>query len=414
MTCPGPDVLFRQSHYPQRRDRRLAWLLLAVAAALIAVRLWLLQGLASTIEIDGGSMAEALPGECVEFTCSACSRVWRVDAAQVDGAYLACPECGQVVDDQTQRTQQPATRVVIDRAAYLLDRPQRWDVVAFGAPDSSQLAVKRIVALRGEAWRIDGGEIYIDGELLRKSYAQFQETATLVASTPRRWQMEEGVAWRADGAHWVGDIASETPQWLTYHHVAAHPAARDQPSAAQDFDPYNPALARELNEVRDVMAQCRLTARDVTLHFRIHDLTLRWNLAAGEVAAWRGDHEIARTRTLAGPHDNAQLAWGLCDGRLWLVAGGQVLLQHAVEPSETSPTPLAIGISGSGECRLQELQVLRDIYYLDPHNRGDVWQPPLGADEYALLGDNPPLSIDSRVWERGIKRDDILGKVWRK
>jgi len=395
-----------------RRDRRLAWLLLAAAAALMAVRLSLLQGLTTLVEIDGGSMAEHLPGEHIKFTCSECSRVWRIDAAQVEGAYLACPECGRVVDEQTARSEHSAARVVIDSAAYLLDRPQRWDVVAFHAPDSRDLAVKRIVALPGEAWRIEAGEIYVDNKLVRKSFVGFKEMATLVATTPRRWEGGENSIWKANGAHWTVETASETPQWLTYHHVAAHPAAKHQVSPVQDDDPYNPAIARELNEDRELVAQSTISARDVTLHLRIHDLMLRWDLVAGEIVARRGERELARARTLRGPLEDREIAWGVCDGRLWLLVSYQVLLQHEVDSSESSPTPLAIGISGAGECRLGDLCVLRDIYYLDQHNRGGIWQPPLlGKDEYALLGDNPPLSIDSRVWERGIERKKILGRV---
>lgn len=402
----------------QRRDRRLACLALAVAVALLIARLWLLQGLTTRVEIDGGSMAEALPGEHIEFTCAMCSRAWRVDSAQLENAYLACPDCGQVIDGETHRADRPAARAIIDRAAYLLDRPQRFDVVAFRDSESSDLAVKRIVALPGETWRIHGGEIYIASDLVRKSYAQFRDTATLVSSSPRRWQAEENSRWKTDGAQWAGEIASGAPQWLTYHHAAAHPAAKDKPAPVQDLDPYNPAIARELNEVRDVVAQCRVTAGDVVLHLRIHDLALRWNLATGEVVALRGERELTRTRALAGPLADSQIAWGLCDARLWLVMNGQVLLQHEMEAAstgETSATPLAIGIGGSGQCRLQDLRVLRDIYYLDPHHRGGIWQPPpLGKDEYALLGDNPPLSIDSRAWERGIRRGNILGKVWQR
>jgi DNA-directed RNA polymerase subunit RPC12/RpoP len=397
----------------QRRDRRLAWLLLAVAASLVAARLWLLQGLTTDVQIDGGSMAETLPGEHIEFTCAKCSRVWHVDAAQLERAYLACPECGQVVDDKTHREDHAAARVIIDRAAYLLDRPQRFDVVAFQTADSSDLAVKRIVALPGEAWRIEGGEISIGNELVRKSYPQFCETATLVSSSPRRWQAEENSHWQIDDTHWAGEIASDSAEWLTYHHVAAHPAVKDKPAPVQDLDPYNPAVARELNEVRDVVAQCRLTAGAVVLHLRIHDLVLRWDLAAGEVVALRGERDLARARTLRGPLSQARLAWGLCDGRLWLVMNHQMILQHVVESGDASSTPLAIGVSGNGVSDLRDLEVWRDIYYLDPHNSGGQWQPgPLGPGEYALLGDNPPLSIDSRQWERGIPRRSILGKVW--
>lgn len=401
---------------PQRRDRRLALVLLAVGAALLVARLWLLQGLLSNVQIDGGSMAEALPGAHVEFTCRHCSRTWRVDAAQLDDAWLACPECGQAVDDDTSSTHRPAARVVIDRAAYLLGRPQRFDVVAFRSAGSADLAVKRIVALPGEAWQIRAGELLVSEQLVRKSYAQFRETATLVSSSPRRWQGAEKSQWRLEDDQWSCRAASDAADWLAYHHVAAHPAARNQPSPVQDYDPYNPAQARELNEVRDVVANCQLSAREVVLQFRIHDLVLRWDLTAGQVVYLRGQREVARASTPAGPIENRQLAWGMCDRRVWLVSGSQVVLQHHLEAagaSDSSATPLAIGVSGAGACELHSLKVWRDIYYLDPHHRGGDWQPPpLGPDEYALLGDNPPLSVDSRQWERGIPRQSILGKVW--
>ena len=35
----------------------------------------------------------------------------------------------------------------------------------------------------------------------------------------------------------------------------------------------------------------------------------------------------------------------------------------------------------------------------------------LGKDEYLLLGDNPPVSEDSRQWQAGVSREKILGRV---
>lgn len=405
-----------------RGHRRLAALLLALAVILLVVRLTLLQGLVTRVRIDGGSMAEALPGEHIELRCLDCSRLWRVDAAQLESAYLACPDCGLAVGDETPSEHRPAARVVIDRGAYLLDRPQRFDVVAFGSPDSADLAVKRIVALPGEEWQIRHGELWVDGQILRKSYSQFRETATLVSSRGQHWRPEEKSHWQADADDWIRGKASDTPDWLVYHHTAAHPAARGKPSPVQDFDPYNPALPRELHEVLDVVARCQVTAADVVLHCRVHDgageLVLRWDLAAGQVTAFRGERELARARTPAGPLRAGYIAWGLCDGRLWLVLNSQIVLQHdlegAAKPAESSTSPLAIGVSGEGECRVDDLEVLRDVYYLDAHGRNDDWQLTLGASEYGVLGDNPPLSVDSRQWDHGIKRQDILGKVWRR
>jgi len=52
------------------------------------------------------------------------------------------------------------------------------------------------------------------------------------------------------------------------------------------------------------------------------------------------------------------------------------------------------------------------VHYLDPAGLARDWTAvaPLAADEYFLLGDNQPVSIDSRHWG-GISRQAILGLV---
>jgi hypothetical protein len=65
--------------------------------------------------------------------------------------------------------------------------------------------------------------------------------------------------------------------------------------------------------------------------------------------------------------------------------------------------------------RVSELKVWRDLYYLDPEETGADWEAerPLPAGSYALLGDNIPVSIDSRQWSQGVPRDSIRGIVYR-
>jgi hypothetical protein len=65
--------------------------------------------------------------------------------------------------------------------------------------------------------------------------------------------------------------------------------------------------------------------------------------------------------------------------------------------------------------QIDDLKVWRDIYYLDPQGLSRSWEmpAPLGESEFALLGDNQPVSIDSRNWESGVGRRAILGLVYR-
>jgi signal peptidase I len=57
----------------------------------------------------------------------------------------------------------PDDRIVAFRLSYLLDNPERFDIVVFRAPDDrSVLYVKRVIGLPGETVDIRGGKVYID------------------------------------------------------------------------------------------------------------------------------------------------------------------------------------------------------------------------------------------------------------
>jgi hypothetical protein len=74
---------------------------------------------------------------------------------------------------------------------------------------------------------------------------------------------------------------------------------------------------------------------------------------------------------------------------------------------------LQIGAYG-GPLEVSHLQVWRDIYYLTPTYLAGEWKAktPLAEDHFFLLGDNSPVSVDSRQWgEGGVPRESIRGKV---
>lgn len=70
--------------------------------------------------------------------------------------------------------------------------------------------------------------------------------------------------------------------------------------------------------------------------------------------------------------------------------------------------PLRIAAQG-GDFRVSQLRVFRDVYYTPKSEKRDSRQ--LGADEFYVLGDNSPVSIDSRSWdEPAVHRDHLVGK----
>jgi signal peptidase I len=105
------------------------------------------------------------------------------------------------------------------------------------------------------------------------------------------------------------------------------------------------------------------------------------------------------------------------DEQLVLAVAGETVIRREYAPLDgpLQPTSRPLGIAGRrGVCSVAKLRVYRDIFYLNPF-RGDwTWAgpAPLGDDAYLLLGDNTPLSNDSRHWSvPGLRREQIVGKV---
>lgn len=70
-----------------------------------------------------------------------------------------------------EATIEPNDRIVINRLAYIIEEPQRGDIISFWFPDDeSDNFLKRIIALPGETIEGRDGNIYIDGELLEEDY----------------------------------------------------------------------------------------------------------------------------------------------------------------------------------------------------------------------------------------------------
>ena len=63
--------------------------------------------------------------------------------------------------------------LIVDKITYRMREPVRYDIIVFPFRyKENTFYIKRIIGLPGETVQIAGGEIYIDGEILKESYGR--------------------------------------------------------------------------------------------------------------------------------------------------------------------------------------------------------------------------------------------------
>lgn len=78
---------------------------------------------------------------------------------------------GYVPSGSMEETVMTGSRVLINRLAYVIEEPQRGDIVAFYYPDNPEkIYLKRVMGLPGETIQGINGAVYINGLPLTKDY----------------------------------------------------------------------------------------------------------------------------------------------------------------------------------------------------------------------------------------------------
>jgi signal peptidase I len=118
---------------------------------------------------------------------------------------------------------------------------------------------------------------------------------------------------------------------------------------------------------------------------------------------------------------NVRLEVSLIDRQLLIALDGQVVASHpydAQSPSPGSDRPFSIGVEGL-DITIDQIRIYRDVYYDAPLIRREAQGAAanslqLGSEEYLVLGDNSPISEDSRGWLHGpgVSADLLEGKPW--
>mgnify|MGYP000906287557 CR=1 FL=1 len=145
------------------------------------VLLVLLRGFVfETFYVPTGSMAPTLHGEHRLCSCPRCGNEVIVGKHAGDAGGAAaerfyrkafCPWCGESIP-VAGAPLRSGERVLVDKFAYLWRLPRRWEIVVLWI--NGEYVIKRVLGLPGDEVELRGGDVYIDGALLRKSWEEIE------------------------------------------------------------------------------------------------------------------------------------------------------------------------------------------------------------------------------------------------
>jgi signal peptidase I len=406
--------------------------------------------------VQGASMAPNWLGEHQLLICEDCRFPIRFQLDETDTVTrkIVCPNCGYPESPISKSTVQPAQAASILRVETI----SRWDVVAAQLPDSRAFGIKRVIGLPNEIIEIRDGDLYANGQKLIKSWevqkgvrmlifdSAFQPQLTAIGD---RWSCEAANSgWQEVNGRWrfsknsgLAQKAVEDPRewkWLNYHHwrCCAHQGKRDDLHPIEDIDTFNPSRTRSLYSLTDACFEIRFrTTSDSELGWRYYRgselLEFRLNVVNSQLSILQQptpESELAEGSETASlriavrlperivdPSKNNLIEMSTFDGQLLVFINGQHVidkrLSNSIETGEMSRKKnskiLEIGAC-MGQLEIQQVRIWRDIFYLP--EKASLFSIP--AETFFLLGDNVPVSVDSRHWKPGgILKKDILGIV---
>ncbi len=404
--------------------------------------------------VPTGSMAPTLLGHHKEVDCSNCRfrYVLGLDDQGRTGRPV-CPNCGQYGGEVTGSDGSGGDRLLVQKFFFDVRPPKRWEVAVFQSlTEPNQAYVKRVVGLPGETLQIRGGDVYIDGRVARKDLAEARAIRQLVYDNSflpddsdrfPRWVFRRGrtrgggpSGWKVDGAgfvHGPSQADGPTVDWIDYRHWDPD-TGRYGP--IRDFVPYNGGDVRGENLVHDLMLDLKVSARTdaKSLVVRVNPgaevvfLTLPVDGKTSPEPRRSGkllDVTNPRASIVSSPASSPRwqrLEVAVVDRRLLVAIDGA----PAFDPIDFDglgdgpgpfATPISVGVPGGG-LALADLKIYRDVYYTSA--LAGTPRRPFGVDgpyllregEYFVLGDNSPVSNDSRFWPTGpvVRRRDFLGK----
>ncbi len=317
---------------------------------------------------------------------------------------VCCPNCGTIQSDQA------LTHVVAVEQTIVIAPRQPGEsaardavIVAKVPPGSQRYIIKRVVGLPGEQIAIYQGDLYINGKLRHKEFADVADWAIPVHTEstrrpvqpgpvqPTRWQLvlpaeSSGLPRQAIERSASSEAMAGPEMWWEYVHSPSlpRPYRKGTPGPIKDTYGYNQHLSRTLHDVRDVWLRmhwkpvagariwmkfrdgtggrarlkksdallCMLDATKGQAVLRMADHTMRYRLASPSTSpSQTGILPIQDTTAEPSRLDPSiwQITWGVLDGRVGLSVNGQAIFMEPLldQTLPTDPDRMALPFSGN-------------------------------------------------------------------
>ena len=373
-----------------------------LAFLLLLFRQFFVLGLIAPLRIESGSMVPAFFGPRYEVVCEECRHVFLCGAdGLVDREFLTCPGCGFAENLVRTARYLPGERIIIDR---LTPPYARFDVIVYRNPKSpSRWSVKRIVALPGEMVDFRDGNLWIDGELYRKTLDEQRKTA--IPYPFGRWN-DEAIDGKRTVSFQPGEpIPHFAPRWSAQTNWGTN---ESDASFFSLRNPYNQLRRERPEEAQRPTDEILLTFPASFLDDEITISTKHETIGVKKTDTKTLTIQQNGKILTAVPipsRDRLEISvidrtFQLGDGRTTLLT---VPLPNDVKPKmvpEMSPV-----VFRSDFMNTHEVEIRMDSYIPGSSSR---WVVP--ENHYFVLGDNTAISEDSRHWQSPfVPKNMILG-----